>query len=202
MKKILLATSNTGKLLEFLQIIKHHYSVQFIIKPISKDIGNIPESGGNYLENALIKAKIVYQYYQCPVLSDDSGLELIKFNNIPGIYSARYAGINATDQQNRHKLKNFLLCNHLTSTPARYRCVLVYKKNINNFKKFEAVWNGKIVTYNKIDNGFGYDPMFIPIGFNQTVAEIDIESKNQYSHRAQAVMNFVKFIDDYFNKSD
>ncbi|WWP00559.1 MAG: non-canonical purine NTP pyrophosphatase [Candidatus Dasytiphilus stammeri] len=201
MKKILLATSNPGKLLEFLQIIKHHYSVEFIIKPISKDIGNIPESGVNYLENALIKAKTVYQYYRCPVLSDDSGLELINFNNIPGIYSARYAGINATDQQNRNKLKNFLLCKDLTFTPARYRCVLVYQQSINNIKKFEAVWNGNIVTYNNIDNGFGYDPMFIPIGFNKTLAEIDIESKNQYSHRAQAVMNFVKFIENYFNNS-
>ncbi|WWO99367.1 MAG: non-canonical purine NTP pyrophosphatase [Candidatus Dasytiphilus stammeri] len=194
MKKILLATSNPGKLFEFLQIIKHHYSVQFVIKPIYQDIGKIHEHGVNYLENALIKAQIVYEYYQCPVLSDDSGLELINFNNIPGIYSARYAGINATDQQNRNKLKNFLLSHHLTSTPARYRCVLVYQQSISKIKKFEAVWNGKIVTYHNIDNGFGYDPMFIPIGYNKTVTEIDIESKNKYSHRAQAVMNFVKFL--------
>ncbi|WWO97728.1 MAG: RdgB/HAM1 family non-canonical purine NTP pyrophosphatase [Candidatus Dasytiphilus stammeri] len=198
MKKILLATSNPGKLREFLQIIKPHYSIQFVIKPIYQDIGKIPESGINYLDNALIKAKIVYQYYQCPVISDDSGLELINFNNIPGIYSARYAGINATDQQNRNKLKKFLLGNYLTSTPARYRCVLVYQKSINHIKNFEAVWNGNIVTSHNIDNGFGYDPMFIPIGYNQTVAEIDIESKNKYSHRAQAVMKFVKFLEDDF----
>ncbi|WWP01515.1 MAG: non-canonical purine NTP pyrophosphatase [Candidatus Dasytiphilus stammeri] len=195
MKKILLATSNPGKLFEFLQIIKPHYEVQFVSKPISQDIGKIPEYGVNYLENALLKAQIVYQYYQCPVLSDDSGLELINFNNLPGIYSARYAGINATDQQNRNKLKNFLLGNHLTSTPARYRCVLVYQPSISNIKKFEAVWNGNIVTYHNIDNGFGYDPMFIPLGYNQSVAEIDIETKNKYSHRAQAVMNFLKFLE-------
>ncbi|WWO99806.1 MAG: non-canonical purine NTP pyrophosphatase [Candidatus Dasytiphilus stammeri] len=192
-KKIILATFNKSKLLEFIQIAKTN-NVFIEFEPISPNIGYIPEIGKNYLENALIKANMAYKYYRSPVLSDDSGLELINFNNIPGVYSARYAGINATEQENRNKLKNFLLDNNLTSTPARYRCFLVYKSMLDQYKFFEAIWDGKITINNVESEGFGYDPMFIPIGCKKTITQIDQKYKNTFSHRARALAQFFNYV--------
>ncbi|WWO98780.1 MAG: non-canonical purine NTP pyrophosphatase [Candidatus Dasytiphilus stammeri] len=194
MQKIILATLNKWKILEFTQIAKtNNFFIEF--EPMSKNIGYIPETGKNYLDNASIKANIAYNYYRYPVLSDDSGLELIDFNNIPGIYSARYAGLNATEQENRKKLKNFLLDNNLQCTPARYRCVLVYQYNLGQSQSSEAIWEGKIIVNNvEYEEGFGYDPMFIPRGCYQTVAQIDPEYKNTHSHRARAMRQLFNLI--------
>ncbi|WWP00043.1 MAG: non-canonical purine NTP pyrophosphatase [Candidatus Dasytiphilus stammeri] len=195
MKKIFLATLNQWKLQEFIQIAQtNNFFMEF--KPICRNIGSIPETGKSYLHNALIKANLAYKYYRSPVLSDDSGLELINFNNLPGVYSARYAGINASEKDNRNKLKNFLLDNNLLFTPARYRCVLVYKSKLDQYNFFEAIWDGKITINNVSSEGFGYDPMFIPIGCNQTIDQIDLEYKNTVSHRARALAQLFKFIQE------
>ncbi|WWO95377.1 MAG: non-canonical purine NTP pyrophosphatase [Candidatus Dasytiphilus stammeri] len=195
MQKIILATLNQWKLIEFIQITKtNNFLIEF--EPISRKLGDIiDENGTNYLDNALIKANMAYEYYKSPVLSDDSGLELMNFNNIPGVYSARYAGINATEKENRNKLKKFLFNNNLTSTPARYRCVLVYKSKLDQYNFFEAIWEGTIIiNYSDNCEGFGYDPMFIPIGCNQTITKIDLKYKNTFSHRAKAMTQFFQFL--------
>ncbi|WWO97417.1 MAG: non-canonical purine NTP pyrophosphatase [Candidatus Dasytiphilus stammeri] len=195
MKKIILATLNKWKLQEFIQIAKtNKFFIEF--EPISRNIGCIPETGKSYLDNALIKANLAYKYYRSPVVSDDSGLELINFNNLPGVYSARYAGLNATEKENRNKLNKFLLDNNLTFTPARYRCILVYKYKLDQYNFFEAIWNGKIILNNVSAEGFGYDPMFIPIGCNKTINQIDLKYKNTFSHRARALVQLFNFIFD------
>ncbi len=193
--RIILATQNSGKLKEFSSIAKLACaSVNFEIKPIANDIGDIHETGDNYLDNALIKAETVYAFYHSPVLSDDSGLELIDFNNIPGVYSARFAGISANDGENRSKLCEFMTSNSVSSTPARYRCLLIYKPDVASYFKFEAIWDGVITTDLRGHSGFGYDPMFIPNGFRCTAAELDNEVKNKVSHRAKALFGLFKFL--------
>ncbi|WWO97019.1 MAG: non-canonical purine NTP pyrophosphatase [Candidatus Dasytiphilus stammeri] len=195
MYQILLASSSKDKKKEFMQLMKQNsYNVKLIMRNIVKDIGIIPETGNSYLDNALIKANIVYQYYQLPVLSDDSGIELTDFSNFPGIYSNRYAGYNANDQDNYNKLQHFLLKKQLNFTAARYSCVLVYQFQINKYQKFEGKWNGRICIKKSVHGGFGYDPMFIPAGCNTTVEKLDLFYKNTYSHRAIAVKKLIKYI--------
>ncbi|WWO96579.1 MAG: non-canonical purine NTP pyrophosphatase [Candidatus Dasytiphilus stammeri] len=197
MYKMLLASNNKYKEREFIQFInKNHYPITLLTTHLWKDIGTIPETGSSYLDNALIKANIVYQYYRLPVLADDSGMELTEFSNFPGIYSKRYAGFNANDKDNCNKLRKFLLKKKLTFTPAKYSCVLVYQYQVNKYQKFESTWNGKICSFHISKNdGFGYDPMFIPTGCNKTVAELDSSYKSTYSHRARAVRKLIQYIE-------
>lgn len=197
MYKILLASNNKYKAMEFVQFInKNNYPITLLTPHLWKDIGSIPETGSSYLDNALIKANIVYQYYRLPVLADDSGMELTEFSNFPGIYSNRYAGPNANDKDNCNKLRKFLLKKQLTFTPAKYRCVLVYQYQINKYQKFSATWDGKICGLDFCpDEVFGYDPMFIPSGCNKTLAQLDSSYKNTYSHRARAVRKLLKYIE-------
>ncbi|WWO95802.1 MAG: non-canonical purine NTP pyrophosphatase [Candidatus Dasytiphilus stammeri] len=197
MYKMLLASNNKYKEREFLQLInKNNYPITLLTTHLGKDIGSIPETGSSYLDNALIKAHIVYQYYRLPVLADDSGMELTEFSNLPGIYSNRYAGPNANDKDNCNKLRKFLLKNKLTFTPAKYSCVLVYQSQVNKYQKFEATWKGKICDLDlSSDEGFGYDPMFIPTGCNETLAKLDSSYKSTYSHRARAVKKLIKYIE-------
>ncbi|MEQ1966815.1 RdgB/HAM1 family non-canonical purine NTP pyrophosphatase [Xenorhabdus nematophila] len=193
--KIILATQNKGKLNEFTKILSHQKStLEFELKPLSEDIGEIQETGKTYLENALVKANKVFSCYRQPVLSDDSGLELINFDNIPGLFSARYAGENATDSDNRIKLKDLLINNSISSTPARYRCILVYKPNEKEYFSFESTWEGRIVLNKEEVSGFGYDTMFIPNSFECTADKLSDVEKSKFSHRAEAVRKLIEFL--------
>jgi XTP/dITP diphosphohydrolase len=196
MEPIILASQNQGKLKEFLAIASlYGQDKMFITKPINDDLGStIEETGNSYLENALIKANCVYSLYHKPVIADDSGLELLEFNNIPSIFSARFAGIDATDEDNKLKLLALLKSKGLVRTPALYRCVLVFKPDEKNYFTFEGVWNGSIIIKPNGNFGFGYDPMFVPDGFDITVAQLDPVIKNKISHRAIALHKFFDFL--------
>lgn len=195
--RIILASQNHGKLNEFIDIAKlASIKIDFEIKAITHDMGEIAETGVTYLENALLKAETVYAFYKQPVLADDSGLELTAFNNIPGVYSARFAGAFANAQQNRNKLCEFMQAKSMTSTPARYRCVLVYKPTATAYFEFTATWAGSITTKLKGTLGFGYDPMFIPENFTCTAAELASDTKNKISHRAKALVKFFNFLEN------
>ncbi|BAC44314.1 RdgB/HAM1 family non-canonical purine NTP pyrophosphatase [Malacoplasma penetrans] len=197
--KIILATQNKRKLDEFIELSKNsNYPINFVIKPLKEDIGEIEENGNSYFENALIKANAVFNYYKEPVLSDDSGLELPEFKEILGIYSSRFAGINATDKENRYKLLDYLKSKNITETSAKYVCVLVYIFNQGEALSFKGEWEGKIIVSDNLnlDTGFGYDPMFVPKEYTITVSEMSISEKNLISHRAKAVNQFLNFLKD------
>lgn len=197
--KIILATQNKRKLDEFIKLSKNrNYPINFVIKPLKDDIGEIEENGKSYFENALIKANAVFNYYKEPVLSDDSGLELANFKEILGIHSSRFAGINATDKDNRYKLLDYLKSKGIAETPAKYVCVLVYKYNQKEVLSFKGEWEGKIITSDhlNLETGFGYDPMFVPKEYTITVSQISINEKNLISHRAKAINQFLNFLKD------
>lgn len=151
----------------------------------------IPETGKTLEENALIKAKFVYENFKVNCFADDSGLEVEILGNAPGVYSARYAGEPKNDEKNMDKLL-LALENH-SNRNAQFRtviCLILLGKEYF----FEGIIKGKIIHERKGKDGFGYDPIFIPDGYEKTFAEMTIEEKNKISHRALAVEKLVKFL--------
>jgi len=151
----------------------------------------IPETGKTLEENALIKAKFVYENFKVNCFADDSGLEVEILGNAPGVYSARYAGEPKNDEKNMDKLL-LALENH-SNRNAQFRtviCLILLGKEYF----FEGIIKGKIIHARKGKDGFGYDPIFIPDGYEKTFAEMTIEEKNKISHRALAVEKLVEFL--------
>ena len=187
-KKILIASSNNGKIKEFEKLLS-----DFQIYSLSDfNIRDAIEDGESFLENAIIKAEHGYKYSHHFTIADDSGLVVPELNNEPGIYSARYAGDNASDEQNRKKLIRKLKLNNYEKLDAFYVCYIVGIKSINSDP---IVSSGKIYGEVKINEsgsgGFGYDKMFYPRDFECSMAEIDLKTKNLISHRAIAIKNFL-----------
>ena len=187
--KLVIATSNQHKLKEIENIFKG--TVIKEILPIPSDIGEIIENGTTFIENSLIKAKAVYNYTKLPSLADDSGICINALNGEPGIYSARYGGENLG-----YKEKMQLILDKLKNKDDRSAyfitsavCVL----DDNYYIALEGRVNGKIIESPRGFDGFGYDPIFQPDGYNVTYAEMSLEEKNSMSHRALA-MNKMKEI--------
>lgn len=151
------------------------------------DVPNVEEDGTTYLENALKKARAYSQFTGETVLADDSGLEVDFLNGAPGIYSSRYAGPNATDEENYRKLLVKLTGVAPDERGAMFRCVLVLCHPDGRFESFEGVWRGMIHTEPVGDRGFGYDPVFYLPDQGCTVAQLPPEVKNALSHRAKAL---------------
>lgn len=193
MKKIIFASKNEGKVCEVKSILDD-LEVNIVSLSDIDFAGDIVESGSSFEENAKIKAKEIYNKYKLPVIADDSGLVVEKLNGEPGIYSSRYSGENATDSANRK-----LLIEKLSSLPephkAKFVCAAVY---FNGGEIHTAVGEvkGKIINEPRGNEGFGYDPLFIPDGFTMTMAELDAKVKNKISHRYNAFNNLKKFISD------
>jgi XTP/dITP diphosphohydrolase len=191
LNKIIIATTNSGKLREIKKIFSDSY---FQILSLS-DFPNFPEiieDGNSFEENAEKKARLVFEITGIPSLADDSGLEVGQLSGAPGIYSARYSGEGATYESNNKKLLKEIEKYPLPHL-AKFVCVAVYfnwKEKI--VKRGELV--GQIITAPKGINGFGYDPIFIPDGFNRTLAELSIEEKNRISHRAKAFIEMKKIL--------
>ncbi|MCK5877111.1 MAG: RdgB/HAM1 family non-canonical purine NTP pyrophosphatase [Candidatus Marithrix sp.] len=187
MKKIILASGNQGKLREFTQILQE-FAFE-VIPQNQMQVPDVAETGLSFVENALIKARNAAQYTGLAAMSDDSGIEVDALDGSPGIYSARFAGENATDDAN-----NELLIEKLTNIPeeqrtARYHCVIVYMRYANDPMPLicQGSWEGKIILKPIGQNGFGYDPFFYVPTHNCTAAELLPEVKNQLSHRGQAL---------------
>ncbi|WP_297298770.1 RdgB/HAM1 family non-canonical purine NTP pyrophosphatase [uncultured Brachyspira sp.] len=187
--KLVIATSNQHKLKEIENIFKG--TVIKEILPMPSDIGEIIENGTTFIENSLIKAKAVYNYTKLPSLADDSGICVNALNGEPGIYSARYGGENLG-----YKEKMQLILDKLKDKDDRSAyfitsavCVL----DDNYYIALEGRVNGKIIESPRGFDGFGYDPIFQPDGYNVTYAEMSLEEKNSMSHRALA-MNKMKEI--------
>lgn len=160
-----------------------------------KEVGitaDIAETGNTFHENAFIKAQYIYNLKNKSVLADDSGLEVTALNNEPGVYSSRYAGEPSDSIKNTDKLLNKL--KGIAERSARFVTVLCYVSP-NGVVYFEGSVEGNITTEKRGTNGFGYDPVFIPNGFDRTFAEMTFSEKNKISHRAKALKKFGLFLE-------
>ena len=189
MRNIIFATGNKGKLNEVKKIFE---GSEFNIISLY-DLGNVPdilEDGDTYEENSLIKARAIYDIYKEPVIADDSGLSVEQLDGRPGVYSARYAGENCTYDDNNKKvleeLKEF-------SQPhkAKFVCCAVFYDGGEPLYSVGEL-HGEMVHEFKGSNGFGFDPIFQPEGYDITLAEMTTEEKNKLSHRAIAFENLRK----------
>jgi XTP/dITP diphosphohydrolase len=191
-KTIVLATKNPGKVKEILQIFN---GLPFEFKSLFDfpDIPEILEDGTTFEQNALKKAREVFQRTHLVTLSDDSGLEVAVLGNRPGVYSARYAGEGASDEANNNKLLQELENIPFDSRTAQFRCVAALVSEGEEYLS-EGICTGKIAYAPRGTNGFGYDPLFIPTGYQQTFAELSEEVKNRISHRGKAFRTMKKIL--------
>lgn len=189
------ATTNLGKLAEFKFIIEHTLKSSAIksIQDLSS-YASPAETGKTFMENARIKARalraIKNQHW---VIAEDSGLEVSGLGNLPGIHSARYAGPKAQDIENVSKLLKMIQLKAVADKSARFCCALVAYSPEGEIFECEAHLKGSISKLPAGSSGFGYDPVFIPEGQNETLAQLGPAFKNQNSHRAQAIRNFIEF---------
>ncbi len=184
--QLVLATSNKGKIKEIAQLCD---SFEVVAYSDLVDLGEIVEDGATFAENAMIKARTVYDALNDPdaiVLSDDSGISVAALDNAPGIYSARYAGKGATDKENLYKLVDALKAKGLSESPAFYTAAISIVSREGEYT-VHGWMHGKVIDTPCGDGGFGYDPIFIPEGFEQTLGELDSEVKKELSHRSKAL---------------
>jgi len=190
--KIVLATSNRGKIREFKEYLKDFEVCSF---GEIMDEFEIEEYGETFKENALIKARAVFDRLKdkdMVVLSDDSGISVPLLNNKPGIYSARYAGLPSNAKKNLELLVKNIKDKNTQKTPAYYTACIAIVAKQGEFSVHGWMY-GDAVTVPKGENGFGYDPIFIPEGFDKTLGELDDEVKKRFSHRARA-LNLAKIV--------
>jgi XTP/dITP diphosphohydrolase len=183
---VVLATSNSHKVAEMQHLLSSTFGATTIYKPeqvLASPLPVIDESGTSFVENALIKAQTIAAYTTLPVLADDSGIAVDVLDGAPGVYSARFAGHGASDEQNRKKLQGLL---NNSQQRARFHCALCYVAN-NVPIVVQGSCEGTVLPFDQGVGGFGYDSMFVPDGFTQTFAELPPQIKQQHSHRASAV---------------
>ena len=184
--KLVLATSNKGKVREIKALCQDYEVI-----PYSELIQEfeIIEDGHSFKENALIKARAVFKALgseDIVVMADDSGISVEVLDNKPGIYSARHAGKNASDKDNLYKLVNDIKEKGLESSPAFYTAAIAIVTSKSEYC-VHGWMHGTATTQIKGNGGFGYDPMFIPLGYDKTLGELDDEIKKKLSHRAKAL---------------
>ncbi len=193
--KIIFASQNLGKVKEVKAIFNNsHFEIISLY-----DLGNkidIEETGLTFSENAWLKAKAVYDIYNEPTLADDSGLMIEQLDGRPGVISARYSGENCTFKDN-----NVKVINELSKFPephkAKFVSTAVYYDGKNRIESVGEL-HGVIIKEEKGTNGFGYDPIFIPDGFEQTVGELELDLKNEISHRAKSFEKLKKILLEKF----
>src|SRR5213082_2388604 len=187
MKRLLLATRNAHKAREIQEILGPEWKLPDLTA--YPEISEIVESGKSFEENAKLKAIAVSKELPGLIIADDSGLEVEALGGAPGIYSARYAGVNASNTERIAKLLRRLanVDPKGDQRRARFRCVLAIARDCHVLAIFEGVVDGKIAERPRGSHGFGYDPIFIPDGFEETFAELPEEVKNNISHRAKAI---------------
>ena len=204
--KIVFATNNQHKLDEIRSILGDNIEV-LSLKDIGCDI-DIPETGQTLEENALQKAQYIYDHYHMSVFADDTGLEVEALNGAPGIYSARYASmVDGSSVSHDSEANMACLLKELgenNNRKARFRTViaLILKKDIcpcgctsiKEIHQFEGIVEGEIIRERRGGEGFGYDPIFQPDGYDKTFAELGMDIKNHISHRARAVQKLAEFL--------
>lgn len=192
MKKIVFATNNKHKLDEIRKILSDRFEIVSL-----RDIGcvvDIPETGDTLEDNALMKAQYVKKQFGYDCFADDTGLEVDALNGAPGVHSARYAeGTDHDSNANMDKLLRKLGNNN--NRKARFRTVIALLFN-GETHLFDGIVNGYIIYERHGTEGFGYDPIFVPEGYEQSFAELGMKIKNQISHRARAVNKLAAFLND------
>lgn len=188
--EIIFATNNAHKLEEIQAIVGSHFKLLSL-----NDIGfneEIPETQPTIEGNALQKAEYIFERFNKPVFADDTGLEVKVLNGEPGVYSARYAGPNCSFSDN----VNLLLQNlkGKKDRSARFKTVIALKMSAHKSEFFEGKIDGVITEKLSGKGGFGYDPIFLPVGFKETFSEMSPQAKNEISHRGLATQKLVNFL--------
>ncbi len=192
MQKLIFATNNLHKLKEIQYLLQEKFNIISL-----EEIGireDIPETADTLEENALQKARFIYQKTQSDCFADDTGLEVDSLGGAPGVYSARYAGENASFDDNMDKLIAALAGHE--NRRARFRTVIALIIKGDEYL-FEGQVDGIILKERAGKDGFGYDPIFLPEGFEKSFAEMDPEQKNAISHRGRSVQKLVHFLEDF-----
>ncbi len=189
--RIVLATNNPGKVRE-LHALLHFRGVE-VLPQSAFTQESVEETGLSFVENAILKARHAAHISGLPAIADDSGIEVDALNGAPGIYSARYAGAGATDEQNLQKLMREIREVPAEKRTARYRCALVFLRGATDASPIvcQASWEGVLIDQPRGSGGFGYDPIFELPDRKLTAAELTPLEKNLISHRAQALRDLV-----------
>jgi len=192
MNKIVLASGNKGKLREFSELFA---PMDIEVVPQSAfDVPEAEETGLTFVENAIIKARNACEHTGLPAIADDSGIEVDYLLGAPGIYSARYAGSDASDEDNLNALLSALNGVPEKERVARYQCLLVMMRHSKDPTPLicQADWEGHILSSARGDGGFGYDPIFWVAAENCSAAQLTSEQKHAISHRGKAIRQFIR----------
>ena len=190
--KLVFATNNQNKLKEVQAMLTNFEIVSLADINCFEDI---PETAATLEGNAIIKANYVTEKFGLNCFADDTGLEVEALNNEPGVYSARYAGIENNSENNMNKLLTELGDN--LNRNAQFKTVIALNINKKQFI-FDGICKGQILTAKKGIGGFGYDPIFMPKGYNKSFAEMDLKEKGTISHRGKAIQQLVHFLNNHF----
>lgn len=185
--RVVIATGNAGKLAEMRAILAP-LDIE-IIPQTDFDFEEAEETGLSFVENALLKARHACLHTGLPAIADDSGLEVEALQGAPGIYSARYAGPDATDADNNRELLAAMAGKPASERKARFQCLMVFMRHAQDPVPLicQGTWEGRLLEGPRGQGGFGYDPLFLIPERNQTSAELAPEVKNELSHRGQAL---------------
>jgi XTP/dITP diphosphohydrolase len=194
--KIVLASSNVGKVREFNELLEGS-GIEVVPQSVY-GVPDIEETGLTFVENAILKARNAAQHTGLPAIADDSGLEVDALDGAPGIYSARYAGVGASDEDNLRKLLDALKNTPDNERGARFQCLMVYMRHGADPTPciVQGTWEGSILHTPRGENGFGYDPVFYVPEQNCSSAELAPEVKNRLSHRGQALRQLITLLRD------
>jgi len=196
-REIIIATNNPDKLAEIKSILSNS-GIRVLCAADFADFPEIEETGETLAENALQKARAIWNKYKIPCLADDTGLEVDYLDGEPGVFSSRYAGPEATYDDNCNKLLADLREAPADSRAARFRSVMAFIDGGGREHLVEGAIEGKIIDHRRGENGFGYDPVFFVPDANMTLAEMTPEQKNSISHRRRALDKIIPIIKEYF----
>jgi len=189
LKKLYISTKNKNKLKELSRMLGDDIE---LLHP-GEDDEDVEETGVTLWENALLKANVGFERSGVPTIADDTGIEVDALNGGPGVYSARYAGEDATYEDNCRKLLQEMKGVAEEQRGARFRTVIAYVDGQSEPRRFDGIVEGRIITSNRGEGGFGYDPVFEVEGTEKTMAEMGSDEKNAISHRGNALRAFVKW---------
>ena len=191
-KTVVLASNNPGKVREINQMLGGLHLT--VVPQSDRGVPEAEETGLSFVENAILKARNAARHTGLPAIADDSGIEVDYLNGAPGIYSARYAGKGASDEQNLRKLLDDLVGVPEAERTARFQCLMVYLRHEFDPTPVicQGTWEGRILLEPRGANGFGYDPIFFVPTHNCSSAELPPEVKNKLSHRGQALRKLVQ----------
>jgi len=195
-RQVVLASSNPGKLKE-MKILLAGIDYE-VLAQAQFSVSDVEETGLSFVENAILKARHAAQHAGLPAIADDSGIQVDVLGGAPGIYSARYAGLNASDEENLNLMLENVRATGARQAAARFQCVMAYVGHAGDAMPLiaQGTWHGSIVMEPRGENGFGYDPVFFVPTHQCTSAELPFEEKNRISHRGLAMQKLLHKLTD------